>query len=176
VRPRVIELLRQGIELPSCSRTRRRFRLPGPKQRVEAVEAATTDPVDASGTMERGTFVVNAFVSDPLVQIVRPAPVRVTVLMEKINAEPAPQGTKRPNEPADKTVVWDRRDSRGRRRISAYSREHFRHRTCSGHDLLRVNPKARVVIGQDTRESSGWIADRVTSAWPRWASKSRVRA
>jgi phosphoglucosamine mutase len=31
-----------------------------------------------------------------------------------------------------------------------------------GHDLLQVNPKARVVIGQDTRESSGWIADRVT--------------
>jgi len=30
-----------------------------------------------------------------------------------------------------------------------------------GHDLLRSNPQARVVIGQDTRESSGWIADRV---------------
>ncbi len=30
-----------------------------------------------------------------------------------------------------------------------------------GHDLLRSNPKARVVIGQDTRESSGRIADRV---------------
>ena len=30
-----------------------------------------------------------------------------------------------------------------------------------GHDLVRSNPKARVVIGQDTRESSGWIADRI---------------
>jgi phosphoglucosamine mutase len=29
-----------------------------------------------------------------------------------------------------------------------------------GHDLVRVNPKARVVIGQDTRASSCWIADR----------------
>jgi len=29
-----------------------------------------------------------------------------------------------------------------------------------GHDLVRVNPKARVVIGQDTRVSSVWIADR----------------
>ena len=29
-----------------------------------------------------------------------------------------------------------------------------------GHDLLRVNPKPRVVIGQDTRASSQWIADR----------------
>ncbi len=29
-----------------------------------------------------------------------------------------------------------------------------------GHDLVRGNAKARVVIGQDTRVSSGWIADR----------------
>jgi len=29
-----------------------------------------------------------------------------------------------------------------------------------GHDLVRVNTKARVVIGQDTRVSSRWIADR----------------
>jgi phosphoglucosamine mutase len=31
-----------------------------------------------------------------------------------------------------------------------------------GHDLIRSNPHASVVIGQDTRESSSWIADRVT--------------
>jgi phosphoglucosamine mutase len=30
-----------------------------------------------------------------------------------------------------------------------------------GHDLLRGTRKAQAVIGQDTRESSGWIADRV---------------
>ncbi|HEY6304007.1 MAG TPA: phosphoglucosamine mutase [Terriglobales bacterium] len=29
-----------------------------------------------------------------------------------------------------------------------------------GHDLVRVNARARVVIGQDTRVSSRWIADR----------------
>ena len=29
-----------------------------------------------------------------------------------------------------------------------------------GHDLMRVNARARVVIGQDTRVSSQWIADR----------------
>jgi phosphoglucosamine mutase len=32
-----------------------------------------------------------------------------------------------------------------------------------GHDLLRAAPHARVVIGQDTRESSRWIADSVTA-------------
>lgn len=30
-----------------------------------------------------------------------------------------------------------------------------------GHDLIRNQPKAQAVIGQDTRESSRWIADRV---------------
>lgn len=30
-----------------------------------------------------------------------------------------------------------------------------------GHDLKRANPNGRVVIGQDTRESSQWIANRV---------------
>jgi phosphoglucosamine mutase len=32
-----------------------------------------------------------------------------------------------------------------------------------GHNLLRTNQHARVVIGQDTRASSAWIADRVTA-------------
>jgi hypothetical protein len=36
--------------------------------------------------------VTNAFVSDPLVQIVHPTPVRVTVVIEKAQAEPAVQG------------------------------------------------------------------------------------
>ena len=31
-----------------------------------------------------------------------------------------------------------------------------------GHDLVRATPKAQAVIGQDTRESSRWIADRVS--------------
>lgn len=32
-----------------------------------------------------------------------------------------------------------------------------------GHDLMRATPRAQAVIGQDTRESSAWIADRVAS-------------
>jgi phosphoglucosamine mutase len=31
-----------------------------------------------------------------------------------------------------------------------------------GHDLVHLTPKAKAVIGQDTRESSRWIADRVS--------------
>ena len=59
----------------------------GPKQRVEAVEAAITDPVDVSGSIGRSTFVTNVFVADPLVQIVHPAPVRVTVEMERTESK-----------------------------------------------------------------------------------------
>ena len=32
-----------------------------------------------------------------------------------------------------------------------------------GHDLIRGTPRAQAVMGQDTRESSGWIADRVAA-------------
>jgi phosphoglucosamine mutase len=32
-----------------------------------------------------------------------------------------------------------------------------------GHDLLRATPRARAVMGQDTRESSAWIGDRVAA-------------
>lgn len=55
----------------------------GPKRRVENVEAATTDPVDASGAMTRATFVTQAYVPDPLIQVVHPMPIRVTVIMEQ---------------------------------------------------------------------------------------------
>jgi hypothetical protein len=44
----------------------------GPQRRVDAVEAATTDPVDASGAMTRASFVTQAYVPDPLIQVVHP--------------------------------------------------------------------------------------------------------
>jgi YbbR domain-containing protein len=56
----------------------------GPRRRVDAVDAAITDPVDASGTMTRGTFVTQAYVSDPLIQVVHPTPIRVTVIMDRL--------------------------------------------------------------------------------------------
>ncbi len=55
----------------------------GPQHHVQEVDAATTDPVDVSGTTTQATFVTMVYVPDPLVQVVNPAPVRVTVIMEK---------------------------------------------------------------------------------------------
>ena len=89
VRPRVFgNFARRLPDRTDRHRTRPAITISGPRKRVEAVEAAITDPVDASGTMDRATFVRHAYVSDPLVQVMNPNPVRVTVIMEK-----APAGT-----------------------------------------------------------------------------------
>ena len=83
VRPRVIGTFAPGYRIATVKAEPPTISISGPMQRVQAVEAATTDPVDVSGTMGRGTFVTNTFVPDPLVQVVRPSPIRVTVTMEK---------------------------------------------------------------------------------------------
>jgi YbbR domain-containing protein len=92
VKPRVLGTFAPGYRIDKVLTQPSRISIRGPKQRVEAVDSATTDPVDASGAMATNTFVTNAFVADPLVQIVHPTPVRVTVIMEKAQAEPATQG------------------------------------------------------------------------------------
>src|SRR5438270_7245517 len=43
-----------------------------------------------------------------------------------------------------------------------------------GHDLSKTSPDPRVVIGQDTRESSRWISDRVALGLA--SSKVEVRS
>jgi hypothetical protein len=53
---------------------------------VEAVESAITDPVDVSGDINRATFARHAYVSDALIQVATPDPVRVTVIMQKVAA------------------------------------------------------------------------------------------
>ena len=40
-----------------------------------------------------------------------------------------------------------------------------------GHHLSRGNRRPRVVIGQDTRESSGWIADAVAAGLASWTAE-----
>jgi YbbR domain-containing protein len=60
-----------------------RITITGPRHHVEMVDAATTDPIDASETTTQTTFVTNVYVPDALVQVLLPTPVRVTVIMEK---------------------------------------------------------------------------------------------
>jgi YbbR domain-containing protein len=66
-----------------------RITITGPKSHVEKVDAATTDPVDASGTRGSAVFTTNAYVPDPLVQVVRPTSIRVTITVQKLgNSSP----------------------------------------------------------------------------------------
>ncbi|HEV2715948.1 MAG TPA: CdaR family protein [Terriglobales bacterium] len=83
VHPRVIGNFAAGYSIGRVIVDPPSIAVIGPKQRVEAVEAAITDPVDVSGIMDRGTFVTKAYVSDPLIQVVHPEPIRLTVIMEK---------------------------------------------------------------------------------------------
>jgi len=82
VRPRVTGNFASGMRVAQTIADPPNIMITGPQRRVEAVEAATTDPVDASGAMTRATFLTQAYVPDPLIQVVHPTPIRVTVIME----------------------------------------------------------------------------------------------
>jgi diadenylate cyclase len=86
VRPRVVGTFAPGYAIGHIVAEPSMVTVSGPQKRVEAVEAAITDPIDASGTTDRGTFVRHAYISDPLVQVMNANPVRVTVIMEKVSA------------------------------------------------------------------------------------------
>jgi YbbR domain-containing protein len=88
VHPRVIGSFAPGLRVAQVIADPPVIKISGPRQRVEKAEAATTDPIDASGTMQRASFTTHAYVSDPLVQVVNPAPIRVTVIMEKTAGAP----------------------------------------------------------------------------------------
>jgi len=86
VEPRVIGAFAPGYEIGSVAVDPATITITGPKKHVDAVELATTDPVDVSGAMNRAIFVRHAYASDPLIQVVNPDPVRVTVIMQKASA------------------------------------------------------------------------------------------
>jgi hypothetical protein len=63
-----------------------RITITGPRHHVENILAATTDPVDATGTRGKAIFNTNVFVSDPLVQVLQPTSIRVTVIVQKVGS------------------------------------------------------------------------------------------
>jgi YbbR domain-containing protein len=83
VQPRVVGAFAQGYRIGQIVTDPATVTITGPKARVEAVESAITEPIDVSGAMNRLTFVRHAYVSDPLVQVTRADPVRITVIMEQ---------------------------------------------------------------------------------------------
>jgi YbbR domain-containing protein len=83
IHPRVTGNFAQGYRIARIVSDPESVTVSGPKSRVAGVEAAITDPVNVSGTVDRASFVTHAYVPDPLVQVIHPQPVRITVIMEK---------------------------------------------------------------------------------------------
>ena len=83
VMPRVIGTFASGYRIEKVTALPQSVTIVGPATHVRGVETAITDPVDASGVVGTATFVTHAYVSDPLVRLADPSPIRVTVTTEK---------------------------------------------------------------------------------------------
>ncbi|MFZ0808594.1 MAG: CdaR family protein [Candidatus Sulfotelmatobacter sp.] len=86
VHPRVTGTFLKGEQIVRYAADPARVTITGPKSHVEKVDAATTDPVDATGTQGTAAFVTNAYVPDPLVQVVQKTSIRVTVTVQKVGS------------------------------------------------------------------------------------------
>jgi YbbR domain-containing protein len=82
VRPRVIGATAPGFRMEDVKVEPSSISIVGPEKRVQAIDSVITDPVDASGVMGSASFSTHVFVSDPLVRLANPGPVRVTVLTD----------------------------------------------------------------------------------------------
>lgn len=83
VTPRVIGTFAAGYRLGEVQAVPSKITIVGPQSRLQNIDAAITDPVDATGLVGRGTFTTQAEVGDPLVQLMNPEPIRVTVATVK---------------------------------------------------------------------------------------------
>jgi YbbR domain-containing protein len=83
VRPRVIGSLLTGYTISGVSSNPEQIMIEGPERRVDAIENAITDPVDATGVVGVATFTTHAYVADPLVRVQKPQPIHVTVTTQR---------------------------------------------------------------------------------------------
>ena len=83
VHPRVLGTFASGVSMGRIVVDPANVTIIGPEKRVNAIDAAITDPVDASGVVDQATFTTHVYVPDPLVRIAKPEPVHVTVMAVK---------------------------------------------------------------------------------------------
>lgn len=86
IHPRVTGNFPDGEQLVKFEADPSRITITGPKHHVERIDAAMTDPVDATGTRGTATFTTNVYVPDPLVQVVQPTSIRVTIVVAKVGS------------------------------------------------------------------------------------------
>jgi len=89
VRARVIGTFASGYRISYTQVDPPTLEIVGPEQRVKLIDSAITDPVDATGVIGRATFTTTAYIADPLVRVVNPVPIRVTVVTEKSSSTTA---------------------------------------------------------------------------------------
>ena len=83
VHPRVTGSFPTGFGIVSIKAEPAEIAIIGPERRVTNLDAALTDPIDATGVVGSATFTANAYVPDPLVRELRSTPIRVTVVTAK---------------------------------------------------------------------------------------------
>ena len=84
IHPRVTGNFASGEQIVKVDADPSRITISGPKHHVERIEAATTDPIDATGTLGSAVFTTNVYVPDPLVQVEQTTSIRVTVIVQKV--------------------------------------------------------------------------------------------
>ena len=82
VQPKVSGDFVHGYKIASIACDPPSVQITGPEKQVSLVTAATTDAIDVSGVVNHLSAARHAYVSDPLIQVVNPRSVRVTVTME----------------------------------------------------------------------------------------------
>jgi YbbR domain-containing protein len=85
VRPRVMGSLITGYSITGVASNPPQITIEGPEKRVNAIDTAITDPVDATGVVGQATFTTHAYVPDPLVRVQRPQPIHVTVTTARVS-------------------------------------------------------------------------------------------
>lgn len=88
VRPRVTGKPAPGYDIARVDPNPNEVEIIGPSKEIESVDSAITDPIDVTGVLDQITVVRPAYVSDPLIQVTNPNPVRITITMQKNNPTP----------------------------------------------------------------------------------------
>ena len=69
VHPRVTGKFASGEQIVQVDADPPAYTITGPRHHVEKIDAAITDPIDATGTLGSAVFTTNVYVTDPLVQV-----------------------------------------------------------------------------------------------------------
>jgi YbbR domain-containing protein len=88
VHPRVTGIPAPGYVIARVDPDPNQVEIIGPSKAIESVDSAITDPVDVTGVLDQITVGRPAYVSDPLIQVTDPNPVRITITMQKSNPKP----------------------------------------------------------------------------------------